>query len=39
MVRKITYGLFLLAAGLGIWIGGSFLISDHLDEAGLPRRA
>jgi len=36
--EKISYVLFLLAAGVGIWIGGSFLISPHLDETSLPRR-
>jgi hypothetical protein len=36
--EKITYIVFLFAAGVGIWIGGSFLISLHLDETSLPRR-
>jgi hypothetical protein len=37
--ERIVYSVFLLAASLCLWIGGSFLISPHLDEASLPRRA
>ncbi len=35
---KARYALFLLATGIGLWIGGSFLISDHLDDTSLPKR-
>lgn len=36
--ESIAYVLFVLAAAAGLWIGGSFLISPHLDETSLPRR-
>ncbi len=36
---KVGYALFLLAAFVGAWIGGSFLLSPHLDETSLPGRA
>jgi hypothetical protein len=38
MRTNAHYVLFLIATGVGIWIGGSFLISSHLDDTSLPKR-
>jgi len=39
MEMRVIYALWLVAVGIGIWIGGSYLISPHLDDTSLPRRA
>jgi hypothetical protein len=38
MGTKAHYAMFLLATGIGLWIGGSFLGSAHLDDTSLPKR-
>lgn len=35
---RLIYGLFALAALLGLWIGASFLFAPHQSDIGLPRR-
>lgn len=35
---RVLYGLFVLAALIGCWIGASFVFSAHQSEVELPRR-
>jgi hypothetical protein len=36
---RMILAVWVLADGVGIWIGGAFLISTHQDDTSLPRRA
>jgi hypothetical protein len=38
MRKNALYALFVLATCVGVWIGGSFLTSAHLDDTSLPER-